>query len=52
MPNGDVELMQKHLVCFNFGQRDHSAASQRAALLGYVKEKVLRRSAFWSVRQM
>ena len=38
--------MQKHLVCFNFGQRDHSAASQRAALQGYVKEKVLRHSAF------
>ena len=46
MPNGDVELMQKHLVCFNFGQRDHSAASQRDALLGYVKKKVLRLSVF------
>ena len=38
--------MQKQLVYFNFGRRDHSAASQRATLLGYVKEKVLRRSAF------
>jgi hypothetical protein len=34
-----MELMQKHLVYFNFGQRDHSAASQRDTLLGYVKEK-------------
>ena len=51
MPNGDVELIQKHLVCFNFNRRDHSAASQRAALMGYVKEKFLHRSAFWSVRQ-
>ena len=38
--------MQKHLVCFYFNRRDHSAVSQWAALLGYVKEKVLRRSAF------
>ena len=40
LPNGDVELMQKHIVYFIFNRRDHSAACQRAAMLGYVNEKV------------
>ena len=39
LPNGDVELMQKHIVCFTFNRQDYSAACQRATMLGYVNEK-------------
>ena len=41
LPNGDVELMQKHIVCFIFNRQDHSAACQRDTMLGYVNEKGL-----------